>query len=52
MLKSGENNLAKQSRLKRCVAFTMLNLYQVNNHYVVGMNAYVYHQGSKHGWFV
>jgi hypothetical protein len=52
ILKLGENNLAEQSRLNRCVAFTMLNLYQVNSHYVVGMNTYVCRWGSKHGWFV
>jgi hypothetical protein len=39
-------------RLRDYVAFIMLNLYQVNNHYVVGMNTYVCHQGFKHGWFV
>jgi hypothetical protein len=40
MLKLGENNLAKQSRLKRCVTFIMLNLYWVNIYYVADMNMF------------
>ncbi len=32
MLKLSENNLAKQSKLKKCVAFTMFNLYWVGGH--------------------
>ncbi len=38
MLKSGENTVAEQSRFKRCVPFTLFNLYWVNSHDVVGMN--------------